>query len=556
MRALEVLGLAQDPRHLACYLDILEQLAEASLGTPAAEGVSALLESARGAVQHIVRCWEHSDVPLLTKEVRLTQAAVAQLEEMQAQVGLCSGAGGGSTAALDAFPRSVNIPTAALRSPVRSMLKREAPTEREERILEYLGKHAADGELGEEARLRIMRIAFKFEKWELLELVRQRKAEENPDVAEEAEGEAEGDGGGGGGGGGGERRFVPGREIGPLEYSYALLESCRKAQDDTSIDSMGDLAESLSMARPFISETLATAAALELYKMIHPLLHMLPQAAPQEVLKGRSAEIAAILKTLHTVFHEVGLDDNFLRLRVAINLGLLWDRNHTTEETASITKCIWESLHAFNESHKALYQHIPPWMADNQTGTGNSFQGHEDEKRPRVYALLQCLYADALSLLYKIHICTTLRSFNLLDAAADSSLSAEDALAQQAVWKKAVSKLKMLCGKNPLYHALMLCQLSCYDSERAIHHLKEAGQQVEAAEREQVGGEGVKVVCTTKSSATFCVIPAAVRRSHPSAESYAVHVKPSETSPSNFDEAFPGAGDVVACGTDMTVCGF
>ena len=290
--------------------------------------------------------------------------------------------------------------------------------------------------------------------------------------------------------------------------------------------------------------------------MIHPLLHMLPQAAPQEVLKGRSAEIAAILKTLHTVFHEVGLDDNFLRLRVAINLGLLWDRNHTTEETASITKCIWESLHAFNESHKALYQHIPPWMADNQTGTGNSFQGHEDEKRPRVYALLQCLYADALSLLYKIHICTTLRSFNLLDAAADSSLSAEDALAQQAVWKKAVSKLKMLCGKNPLYHALMLCQLSCYDSERAIHHLKEAGQQVEAAEREQVGGEGVKVVCTTKSSATFCVIPAAVRRSHPSAESYAVHVKPSETSPSNFDEAFPGAGDVVACGTDMTVCGF
>ena len=319
---------------------------------------------------------------------------------------------------------------------------------------------------------------------------------------------------------------------------------------------MGELAESLATALPFISETLAVAAALELYKMVHPLLHMLPQASPQEVLKGRSAEIAAILKTLHAVFHEVGLDDNFIRLRVAINLGLLWDSDHTPEETASITKCLWESLHAFNESQKALYQHIPPWMADNQTGTGHSSQGHEDDKRPRVYALLQCLYADALSLLYKIHICTTLRSFNLLDAAADSSLSAEDALAQQAVWKKAVSKLKALCGKNPLYHALMLCQLSYYDSERAIHHLKEAGQHVEAAEREQLGGQGVKVVCTTKSSATFCVLPAAVRRSHPSAESCAVHVKPSETSPSNLDEAFPGAGDVVACGTDVTVCGF
>ena len=173
-----------------------------------------------------------------------------------------------------------------------------------------------------------------------------------------------------------------------------------------------------------------------------------------------------------------------------------------------------------------------------------------------MYALLQCLYADALSLLYKIQICTTLRSFNLLDAAADSRLSAEDALAQQAVWKKAVSKIKALCGKNPLYHALMLCQLSYYDSERAIHHLKEAGQHVEAAEREQLGGEGVKVVCTTKSSATFCVLPAAVRRSHPSADSCAVHAKPSETPPSNLDEAFPGAGNVVACGTDVTVCGF
>ncbi len=564
VRALEVMGLAQDPGHLACYLDILEQLAGAALGTPAAEGVVVLLESARGAVDHIVRCWEHSDVPLLTAEVRLAQAAVVKLEELQAQMGLCIGLGGAS-APLDTSPQSVKIVLAALRSPVRSMLKRKAPNDREQNILEYLGKHAAGCKLPIEARLRIMRIAFRFENWELLKLVNHQTSE---GTLEEA-GDEDGEGGRGEGGksaaegaqaSDGDAVAGPGpdRGVPPLEYSYLLLQSCRKAQDDTNIESMSDLAQSLATAMPYISKTLATAAALELYQMVHPLLHKLPQAAPQEILNGRRGEIAAILQTLHAVFHEVGLDDSFLRLQVVINLGLLWDRMHTKEETAAVTKCIWEALHAFNESQKALYQHIPPWMSSpEQNSAAHTGHSHEDEKRPRVYALLQCLYADALSLLYKIHICATLRSFNLLDAAADSSLSAEDALAQQAVWKKAVSKLRALCGKNSLYHALMLCQLSYYDSEHAIHHLKEAVHQVEAAEKGCLRDEGqVKVVCTTKSTVTFCADLDAIRRKQPLADRYAVHVKPSETSPSNMDDTFPGAGDVVGRGRNVTVSGF